>query len=656
MILLVAALGALYCFSLFRIARLLLPLRTRVLLFGLRTALITLLAVAFLEPVFVVERIIAPGQPVPVLIDASKSMRLFAPDGAVARARSSLAQWNAGHADKRQKFVFYCFGDSLRPLNETVPLSWSDRRSFFPVPATERALRQASSVVLISDGNWSNAALPLDYFSDKNTFYLPLGTAERTPYLEARLTDFPATSPIDSPCTATLTMEGVARTADTIVANVVGKNRLIAQQTFKVPAGFFKKTAAFRIKNPAAGRHLYRFNTRMASDAALSYTCSALHSVLPSRFGYELYTARPTLDKRFMQITLQRHHDLTESGNETGRSPDLIVFFDWDDNARKAMERLSPRGAALFIGCLPCTDQTAVDGQASGALVRSPSQAAATPFDGLDFSKQPPASRYVFCKELSGRGRNDILSVRLPRGGTGIFDTLPVLFTGRYLRNNFIACAAADLWRWDFWPLAVESGEERAFGFSERLVLLTKEVLVNGLAGELLLYPETRLSEQDSALFRIAFPADLPVPCEVNMACAFSSANNRRYDTAFAMTVTGSLHQAVHFKPFAAGHYRLEAVATTNNRRYVFADSMAVDQDRSEYLVSGQNTALLQEFAQPVTDFSEASLRTLFFTTATEMKRPVKESLHFNRNWPLLLMAFFVFAAEWVVRRVKKLE
>ena len=90
--------------------------------------------------------------------------------------------------------------------------------------------------------------------------------------------------------------------------------------------------------------------------------------------------------------------------------------------------------------------------------------------------------------------------------------------------------------------------------------------------------------------------------------------------------------------------------------RCSFPDSVFIDQDRSEYLVQGQNNSLLRALAQPLDNFSDSSLRNAFFSSSAEMKQPVKETVRLNRSWPLLLIILLVFAAEWIMRRVMKAE
>ncbi len=638
-----------------RIMRLALSFPTRYLLLALRISLVALLAVAFIEPSFVFERLPSPLRPVPVLVDVSKSMRLFSRDDVIFKTLSSLEQWNSGHADEKQRFVFYCFGDSLRPLREKTPPSWLDRRSYLPVSMNDRILQQATAMVLISDGNWSNTTLQAESFSDKNVYYLPLYSVQRCKYLQMGLYNVPESHPAESPLVATVSIEGVSEQRDTVAVRVMEKNRTIAQQAVPVDPGFFRHDLSFRLRNLAAGRHLLRCCARSFRDTMV-VSRYAITTVLPERFGYALYNARPVLDRRFMQLALKRHTDFIESPAGKEHDIDLLILFDWDDEAKKELGRLKSRGVFLFVGTLPCLcSLTTVQAAMPNALVRPLSDASTGPFDGFDFTKLPPASSYVSCKEMPFRVHDNIITAVLPRIKTPGFDTLRVLFTGRYDNRNFIACAASDLWRWDFLPLAVEPSEERVFSFSEGLLALTKEVLMNGLSDELLLYPAAPLSESDSLRFTVLFPADLPVPADMRFNCRISD-NVRAFDTAFILTDVGSTHQVVRFKPLSTGNYTLEAKGSYGNRRYAFSDSITVDQDLSEYALTGQNISLLQEIAQPLSNFSAASLRSVFFTHGAETAQPVKETVRFNRNWPLLILIFLFFAAEWVVRRKIRLD
>ncbi|MBN1130241.1 MAG: hypothetical protein JXA71_14715, partial [Chitinispirillaceae bacterium] len=534
----VIAFAALFFISAYRIAfRSPFPLAVRIALLALRFFLLALITTAFTEPALVFEKLPSPLRPVPVLVDVSKSMRLFAHDTSFLKVTAALEQWNAGHAAEKQRFVFYAFGDSLRLRDKQIPSFFSDRRSFLPVSLDDRILRNAATILIVSDGNLSNAALPAENYSDKNVLYVPFRAHPRhCPFLQARLHHFPPVSPVDSLPMAVVEIEGFSGKPGTITVRAARDNRIISHQEIKVPEGFYKREAAFKIQGSPAGRHCYRFDVRTSADTLF---CSryALHTSLPDRFTYAFCGSGPSLDRRFIRLALQQQPYFIESVNRGKQPLDLLVVSEWNDAARTALNRLKPGGAALFMGCIPCGG-TLSDIPFTGAapLIRPASGLSSSPFDDLDLNTLPPPSRCFFCKGLPVRASERHISAALMRSGKPGFDTIDVLFTGRYNRRNFIAFAATGLWRFDFWPLAVAPDEAGVFGFSERLMEFTKSTLLNGLSEELLLYPASVITEADSLSFFAVFPANLPLPSDLRLSVSFSSAGAAPYDTSLPLT------------------------------------------------------------------------------------------------------------------------
>lgn len=643
-----------------RIVRTPLPWNMRITFLTLRLLLLALIAIAFIEPVMVFEQVQANRGPVPVLIDASKSMRLFLGDSTIFRSLTRLEEWNDAHPDKKQKFIFYTFGDSLAPLKKTVrSIQWSNRHSFLPGSMKAPVLRHSNAMLLISDGNWSNASLPAAAFSDKNVYYLQLKAGIKRPYLQLLLPDFPAVSTVDSPLVAGVVVEGVSSCNDNAIElSLFEGNKELEKRNLPIPSlGFFKNEVRIALKNVQPGRHMYRFEARSVRDT-LNACYYALHSKLPKQFFYALYNTRPTLNRRFIQIALKRQRFFTESGpgSGTARNPDLIVLFDWDRNARQLMSNLKPGGTALFIGCLPCTSASVLTVSRSQVLRPAYATVSGSLFDDLDINKLPPPQGISICKSLPVLPQNVFLTAAVQVQGRPAPDTVNLFFTGRFENRNFIACTANEIWRWDFLPLAVEPDEGHVFAFSERLIAFSKEMLVNALSEALYLYPDGPPTESDSLRFRIVLPVGLPVPADIRLSCKFTSIKHDAFDTAFVLNSTGASNQTVLFRPLPAGDYKIEAFAVSKSRRYMFADSVFIEDDRSEYLVNGQNVSLLQEVAQPLPDFSESSLKTLFFPRVSEVNQSVKKTIHMNRNWPLLMLIFGIFSVEWILRRVLKLD
>jgi hypothetical protein len=661
MLLVALGLGLLFVFSIYRIAiRSAFPRGVRGMLIAARFCLIGLIVLAFFEPSIVIEQF-SSHQVVPVLVDVSKSMQIFAHDQAIFQTISALRKWNSDHAGGKQKFVFYRFGDSARALPPNSPLSFADKRSFLPEHFSDKTMRMASSLFLISDGNLSNAAVPAENYLEKNVMYLPLLVKPSyQPSMQIYIRDFPSISPADSPLVAGIELEGYSSHPDTIIVRVAEDNRTVALRTISVPAGIVKKGTAFHLAKPSAGRHLFSFDARLRTGDQLSALCSPL-SVLPDRFSYFLSDTRPSLDQRFIRLALQKDTDFFP-WHHSGKKPlDLLVVSDWNDPARTMLNSLTPEGTVLFIGCIPCSDATTASlSPVTTKLTRPFPGAPASPFDDLDLDKIPPPSQYSYSKDLASSTRNIFVAAVNSETGKQHTDTANVLFSGRYKRFNFIACAAKDVWRWDFLPLAIDPEEGRIFGFSQRLIRLAKEFLINGLSNVIMVYPAAALSESDSLTFKVEFPSQLPIPSDIRMAITFSSAACQHCDTTFMIDFIGNSHQLIRLKPLFAGQYCLKVSATVSTAPTgllpcSFPDSVHIDQNCSEYSIQGQNIALLRSFAQPLDDFSEASLRSVFFSGA-EMKRPEKKTILFNRNWPLLLMIFIVWCAEWILRRIIKAE
>lgn len=646
---------ALALVSVARIKRLPLSRGFRFLLAGLRIVLFFLLAAAFFEPVFVFERLSPSRRTVPVLIDVSQSMRLFSPERTLLPILSTLRKWNSRGVGG--KFAFYFFGDSLRPVGtETKPV-WLDRRSFFPEAAREKTLGQAVSAIVISDGNWSNAADPSAFFSDKSVWYLPLPAIQRGQYLQMELRNFPAAAPADSPLVAALALEGSSGQGDSLVVSLYEQNRGIATKTIPLTGGFFSRELFFSLSSRIPGRHLYRFAGRFsgmkAGEAAWSCSRYAIHTAFPRHFAYRLYGSSPSLDLRSLELALDRDRDFLPLALDAKEDADLLVYLHWNSDAGNAVSRLKRKGIVVFAGALP--DAATVPLPLGCTLVHARrDDFAPSPFDDLDLSKLPPPSCYL--DETNGPVRisSAFLAAVVPHGNPAGIDSVPVVYAGIWNGRQSIVCSAAGLWRWDFLPLAIEPAEEKAFAFSNRFAAIIKERLVNSLDEQLFVYPPEPLYEGDSLPLRLLFPAGLPVPAGLHLACSFTSGNFRQ-DTELTATVIGNPSQSLRLRPLPAGSYRFTAAGVCNDNRFAFTDSLQVGEDRSEYLVQGQNLPILQKFGQPLSDISDSSLAATVFSTLPGSGQ-IKEFFPIRRDWPLLLLVFLVLAGEWIARRVAGLD
>jgi hypothetical protein len=638
--------------SAYRIVRLPLPVRNRVSLLITRIALLAVIAVAFIEPVIMLERLPSPQREIPVLIDGSMSMRLFSPDSTVLPLLSNLVNWNDTAKGDTRTFRFFMFGDSLRKADPRHAFSWSDRKSFFPETGDTAEIRDARSLVIVTDGNWSNASKPDAVFAGKNVWYLTLNSFHESPWLQLDLDSLPDESIADSSLRVRVVVQGVVSKQCTVTVTALENNRALGRVTVSAPQGYFKHEARMLIPGMKPGRHLFRFDASAPADS-LTVNLYRIHQTIPSHYTWAMLRTPPNLDRRFIRTALGRRSEFVENESPFSKPSDLLVVFGGDTVGQKIASLIKPRGAILYIGCLPFPS---VSTKITGSIIyHIPAAAAKNPFDDLDVASLPPLSYILDSKKTVPRPRDIFLSGLLGKKGSGIPDTVNLIYTGRKDGARHIVCAVTDLWRWDFLPLAVSPDEERIFTVSDRLITLAREVLSSGLSDGLLLYPASRLMTADSLRFRIAFPASVPVPAPARLSCTFTGENLRQYDTSFTMTITGSVHQGVTIKPLDPGIWRLETVAVAGKERYRFSDSVAIDDDRSEYMVKGQNIPLLNEIAQPL-NVDDSSLQKVVFTNDDAAIQPIKKTFHISRSWPLLLVLFLLFGIEWILRRSFRLD
>jgi hypothetical protein len=646
--------GAIAALSVHRIIRLPRSFKVRATLITLRVALLAALAIAFIEPAIVLERLPKSRSDIPVLIDGSKSMRLFASDSTLRSSLSAFERWNAFQENGKRFFRFYLFGDSLRKTDPKSVFTWSDQKSFFPETTTDPHIRDAPAIILCTDGNWSNTTNPGRHIAEKNVYYLPFSSFHESPWLHLDGEALPSALLTDSTIVVHGTIQGVLSNAGTITVTVSEKNRILGSVTVAARRGYFRQAVQWPLSFHVPGRHMLRFDASANHDS-LSFTTYRLHQVLPRYYTWSMAQSPPTLDRRFLRMAIERRAELKENASPRAATSDLLVIFRWDSTSRKMLPMVKPRGVLLFIGCLPFPNTPL---RITGPLdyYRPPAALPRNPFDGLDLNAMPPPALMLFCKRSLSRPSEIFLFAHPKNKGTGMPDTLDVLFTGRFNGIPYIACSAAELWQWNFLPLAIAPDEERNFTFFNGLLTLAVETLGNALSGDLLLYPVSPLSAADSLRLRIAFPSDISLPSTVRFSCDFSERGKNVYDTSFTMTATGSRHQDLAFKPLKQGVYHLNATASSEHSHYRFSDSLTINEDRSEYMIKGQNTPLLDELAVPLLSTSDSVLRDRFFTPEAATLHSVKETFPINRGWALLILIFLFMGSEWLLRRLLRLE
>ena len=164
------------------------PRAALIILLSLRTGMIAVLICAFFQPSCNLHTIVTGGNNLTILLDVSKSMRLFNADSSVTGVWKLLRSYSNGPSGKRAPLRIFFFGDSARENLFSADPVFSDKHSYFPTHFGDDIDASDRSTLIISDGNWSNASLPEARLADKNCQYVRLPSCTPLPFLKADIT------------------------------------------------------------------------------------------------------------------------------------------------------------------------------------------------------------------------------------------------------------------------------------------------------------------------------------------------------------------------------------------------------------------------------------------------------------------------------------
>ncbi len=633
--------SAVVILSIIRYAARPLTFRNKLILISLRIIQALLIFIAFFEPVFRFQRIASDISNIPVLIDNSESMSLFKLDSTVTPILNKLQQINNLSDTKSKKYQFILFGDSVRNVTDFKKINFTDKRSEFP-HTHDKLLNNSNVFFIISDANWSNA-VPLDFFSNKTIYYLQLPEFKHSPFLSILSSEI-SSSKADSASVLHLTIEGRIEEEKPITISIVERERLISEQVLNETPGFFKRTLELKLPEVSPGKHLYRISAVHCDS--LHTSTSILRYVTPDKFLYQLSSSFPTLDSRFLSLSLSKHKEFKRNDKESSEKNDCLFFFAWNDTSTSALKKLKPEGIAVFIGCLPCAKHKTITPAASDFISMIP--------DNLIFVNQhilqnlPPPSKIMICPELSPYTPLLSLSIK----DKIISDTVPLLFSTQWKGYHALVFGATDFWKLDFWPMSTEYSEEQAFSFSELFLSMVKEQLYSRISEQYFIYPSESTDESDSIIFSVSFPSTIPVSCKTKIRFSITNmAGKNVLDTIIETINTGSTKQKLTIKPLTGGKYIYKSSIDFNNKKYSFSDSLYVGKHNRELQIPGQNTLLLSEIGQPVSLKNITLLEEILKKENSEADLFIEDNIQLNRNWWLLTLLLAFLAIEWIYRR-----
>ena len=639
-ILFTSVLVLVFLFSILRYLNTPIPAKKRFFFISLRLLLLSLIYVAFVEPVIHFQRLSNTDTPVPVFIDVSASISLFAPESTVLPILKNMSD--------SKRFTFFMFGDSIRKLENLSDLKFSDKRSFFPSSADSKTFKNTQDMILLSDGNWSNANLQPDIFFDKSVYFTTLNSFKHNSFIQFSAPEF-QTIPTDSQNFLPLDLEARVSNTGDISIKVNENGKTIYKQVVNIDTGYNVRRLNPALPKALPGKHLYKIEISFPPDTLHSVKYSVLYA-LPGAFSYKLYSATPTLDNRFIALSLKRRSDFEEIA--VRKKADLLFLFDWNNEAKSELQQLKKNGIAVFTGCLPCS--TSLIPWSQGTRFLQNKIAGENLFDDLNKEDLPPLSG-LFKGCSSFRAVHRQLSAGLMYKNRT--DTIDIIFNAEWRKRKIIALAARDFWRWDFWPMSLARSEEQAYSFSDLFINTIKNKLLEQLSDHFFVYPSKEQRESDSLIFSVSFPSEISISSDIKLTFSLSDFSRKRIlDTSFTITNTGSSNQSVSLTGISAGSYLYKCTASSNAKTFTYKDTLYIRPDISEFMITGQNLLFLREIGQDV-DLSDSIAISRFIGTKLSAKASATpQSFKLNRSWWMLAAIFLLFAIEWIFRRRELLD
>lgn len=615
-------------------------------LWVLRALIVLAFLCAFFQPVCTIPTIAPKDRGALVLLDVSKSMRLFNADSSIFRFMAALTNYSSGKPRGPVPVRMVCFGDSTRACDRGSPVSFSDEHSYFP-NHLEQDPQSHSRVLIISDGNWSNPSLPRGLFEDKTCYYVKLPAFSPRPFLHMEFISTQQQVVQDSISIARLLLQGFKKTDGSLDIAAMASGIRAARASCKVTAGYFSDTVSIRLPSSRPGRSLCTIVAVDSTDS-LSSLLYCVCDVAPRALKASVCATQPTLDKRFITLALSKG----EAWKLDSAGTDVLFILGWDSAAQEALSRLKPSGIAVFIGCVPGTGQVAsLDTFSLMSLLPDDSLA-----QRLELQRMPPPTEIIINARSLIASMHPILGCIARKAA--LHDTLPFLAYGTYGSHSALFCAARNVWTMEFLPLSVDK-ENETYSFLEYIVSVAKKQFLRNLNHNFFLYPAaSEVYDHDSIAFCIIAPSEMAsaAPQSGIIHCTLGSLANKNgnvLDTTFFLAPNeASGNQIVRLRPFPAGTYAYKASLSLKETRLSYSDTLFVQTNNLEMSVHGQNTLILNDLAIPVEMNDSAGLRSaLAHDIGQESHATITRTIQIRQSWWLLAVLFVLLGLEWLIRR-----
>ncbi|HEX2955626.1 MAG TPA: hypothetical protein VHO70_02270, partial [Chitinispirillaceae bacterium] len=457
LIILVLLLTVLF-FSIFRILHLPISKISRFFLSAFRVLLIFLITIAFLEPSFQFERLSPVNRTIPVLIDNSKSMSLFYPESTIIPFTKSLYAINNKCSGKNNRFAIYTFGDSLKKAIDS--LTFFENRSNFPVLTRNSIIDKSPSIIIVSDANWTNRVQLSSMAETKTLYYIKLPKPHQSCHFYSDVKSSPGSTKDSIHFTFTIT--GFTTDSQSIILRCVTTDTTLYQKAFAIAPGSVQQTLDFNLKKLFPGLHVLRFQALINDSIVNEYR--HLQLVSKDMYHYRTRFSTPSLDNRFLQLAFARDSSFMATDSDTA---DLLIISNYTGELSKKLSSISKNELLFFAGTLPCQPL-----RQSTTNVLIADYSSYSGFNRSGTATLPPISVYHNCLQLPAARIYAWVS-----SGQEHPDTIPALFTTTYNDKTALILSLTNFWKWDFYPLVSNFGEENTFAFSKRIVDAVKELL-----------------------------------------------------------------------------------------------------------------------------------------------------------------------------------
>lgn len=631
----------------------------KIILIVIKMLLVISIFCGFWQPSFKITRLATHENRIPVLIDVSSSMQLFNTDSAFTFLNFFYENYSKKYSDQEAQFIFFTFGDSLRLIQKPETLTTKDKNSFFPRFIGNNLLRKSNKIILLSDGNWSNTISPRHAVYNKQCYYVPLKQIVNPAYLHIETESRQQSVVSDTLVVITANISGYKPQNNAVDITCRSRQKIIAKKRIPVDSGFFNETIKLPIRGKKVGITLYELTAELETDSIKS-TCYILYTITPSRLSTYLYSSRPSLDRRFITLALQRNGewDILDRPDQTNkkRITDLLIIFDWDAQSRQLYERYRSSSVA-FIGCLPCDKNIFNKTPVFNPTLSPDFRYTLNNWTGEDF---PPPKGFITCPKTPYRVQKVYMTHASSPSKTSTGGESPLLFEARYKNRSSLHLPVKGIWRWDFLPHSLDKSKDYQF-FSDILLDRMQKVIDYNRNNEFYAYPKfSPIYENDSLAFRLAFPASLQDATKLDISFTLATLDgNTVYRTNYSSTLFQSYTHVLKAPPMKPGTYTYTCTMTTAGSRKTYGDSITVLTSNAEIRMLGQNTLVLNELGKPLTTFDTSISNPLLNDNKIAPDKSIKtvtRSIQLNRSWFLLIVIFVLFSAEWFLRRVWRFD